>query len=85
MYGINFSLPGGVPKVQSVPLIVEALRRLGEWRNNNGNGNGAAVPVISPAISDSDIDHFIATAGPDRVWAALDRWTAPELPLVAAE
>jgi hypothetical protein len=35
--------------------------------------------------TDSDIDRFIQRAGANRVMAALDRYTQPQLPLVAAE
>jgi hypothetical protein len=66
----------------STPLIVAARRQLDE--HTNGTGTRITGPAISPVISDSVIDNMITELGPDRVWAALDRWTAPELPLVAA-
>ncbi|MHC2292888.1 hypothetical protein [Bradyrhizobium barranii] len=36
-------------------------------------------------LSDADIERLILAVGPDRFWCALDRVTAPELPLEAAE
>ena len=36
-------------------------------------------------VTDADIERFVVKIGLDRVWRALDRVTAPELPLVAAE
>jgi hypothetical protein len=65
----------------SVSLIAAAGRQHDEHTKLNGSGNGAAVPALSDAV----IDNMIAEIGPDRFWAALDRYTAPQLPLMAGE
>jgi hypothetical protein len=70
----------------SYARLRQAQARLGYRERNkrrSPNGNGTAVPAISPAISDAVLDNMIAELGPDRFWAALDRYTAPQLPLVA--
>jgi hypothetical protein len=36
-------------------------------------------------LSDAVIEHMVSEIGPDRILHALDRVTAPELPLAAAE
>jgi hypothetical protein len=61
----------------SIPLVVEAGRRLDERRD--GNGNGAV------ALSDAVVERMVAEIGVDRIWAAIDKLTQPQLPLQAAE
>lgn len=39
----------------------------------------------SAVLSDSVLENLVREVGIDRVWRAVDRLTAPELPLIAAE
>jgi hypothetical protein len=40
----------------------------------------------TPTLTDECIEHFVAEAGVDRIWRAIDRLTAAdELPLAATE
>jgi hypothetical protein len=43
------------------------------------------VKASAHGLSNADIERLIVAVGPDRFWCALERVTAPELPLVAAE
>ena len=44
-----------------------------------------AADDSAPTLSDECVEHFVAAVGMDRILRALDRLTAPELPLAAAE
>jgi hypothetical protein len=65
----------------SYPRLRQAQKRLArlERSKHHINGNGSAV------LPDAVIDGIVAEVGHDRIFAALDRVTAPELPLAAAE
>jgi len=41
--------------------------------------------IVSSLISDAALDRLVAVIGADRVLAAIDRATQPQLPLQAAE
>ena len=62
----------------SYPRLKKVQARLD--RNKHGNGNGTGTMVLSDAV----IDNMIMEIGPDRILAALDRVTQPQLPLEPA-
>jgi hypothetical protein len=68
----------------SYPSLKRAQAMLDEQRErtkHHGNGNGNGTTVLSDAV----IDGIVAEVGHDRIFAALDRATQPQLPLQAAE
>jgi hypothetical protein len=45
-----------------------------------------SVPlVVEATLSDAAVERIVAEVGVDRIWRAIDKLTAPELPLAAAE
>ena len=60
-------------------LIINLPATLRQAPAADDSGNG------TPTLSDECVEHFVAAVGMDRILRALDRLTAPELPLAAAE
>jgi hypothetical protein len=69
----------------SYPRLKDAQERLDlnqhYFDEKHGNGNGTSAAALSDAV----IENVVLEIGPDRILAALDRVTAPELPLQAAQ
>jgi hypothetical protein len=97
MSELNFSLPNSVPKVQ--PAQQRILRRLlRDLVAFTGTAITASKPRKAPqrkrerllyrqaaTYADGEIEKIVVELGPERVLAALDRVTQPQLPLAAAE
>jgi hypothetical protein len=56
-------------------LNLPAIHRQAPAADDSGNDT----------LSDECVEHFVDEVGVDRIWRALDRLTAPEMPLAAAE
>jgi hypothetical protein len=65
----------------SYPRLKQAQRQLALLERTKHHGNGS----VAPAMSDDVVQRFVVEIGPDRILHALDRVTAPKLPLQAAE
>src|SRR5258706_1976867 len=70
---------GELPYVNPTPAQAARVCRVTASRVH------AALGHHPRQLSDVQIDRLIARAGADRVMQALDRYTRPKLPLVAAE
>jgi hypothetical protein len=66
----------------SPALVTKARAQLErrEQGKHHANGNGGAA-----SLSDEALDRIVAAIGADRMLAAIDRATQPQLPLAAAE
>jgi hypothetical protein len=64
----------------SVPLVAAAHL----WSPRRASGLNSESAAIT-TLSDDAIDRIVAEVGPERVMCSLDRFTQPQLPLVAAE
>src|SRR5262245_29128573 len=98
MLEITPHLAGNVPKVQTgiTARQKRALRKLLRILGNAIDGL-AVVPRFpqqkrqrllyrrASALTDDKIESLVVELGPERVLRVVDRLTAPELPLVAAE
>jgi hypothetical protein len=63
----------------SYPRLKQAQARLEPNKHSRHHGNG-----MTP-LSDQALERIVAETGVDRIWRVIDRLTAPELPLAAAE
>ena len=66
----------------SYPRLKQAQARLEPRKHSKHHGlNGGGMTPLS----DQALERIVAETGVERVWRVIDRLTAPELPLAAAE
>jgi hypothetical protein len=72
----------------SVPYVAAAKRIAFEQphlRSSVESGQQRLLEVGHRQLNDYELDRLVTRIGADRLMAALDRYTQPKLPLVAAE
>jgi hypothetical protein len=67
-------------ELKLVQIYRDYSQRLEQSKHARRFGNGGAAN-----LSDFAIERLVCEVGVDRIWRAIDKFTSPERPLVAAE